>query len=171
VLDARLPPPAGRVPELEAAGRPIERRRFFLVRVERALDTNDPQDAAIRNDGNYSFPVSHVIAAWGDEANLGYHGANRAHSGIRWHSEGESESDRFAAYMQAHADDHLFVAASNHSVLLNETEYAYCCFRSDDLASAGIDMTGAGVTIVGFERVLTTRGTCITSSCTRFPKT
>jgi DOMON domain len=127
---------------------------FFLVRAERALDTADPQDLAIQNDGNYSFPISRVIAAWGDDANYGYHGANRAHSGIRWHSDGQSESELFKTHMEAASDASYLVAASNHSLTTDETEYAYFCSRSGDMVEAGVDMAGNGVTIVGFEPII-----------------
>jgi DOMON domain len=127
---------------------------FLLVRVRRALDTEDPQDLQISNDGNYSFPISRVIAAWGDEASYGYHGASRAHSGIRWYSTGESEADLFKEYMETASDSSYLVAASNYSVTTSETEYAYFCSRSSDMTAAGVDMTGDGVTIVGFEPII-----------------
>jgi DOMON domain len=127
---------------------------YFLVRVGRALDTTDPQDLAIQSDGNSTFPISRVIAAWGDGTHYGYHGANRAHSGIRWYSDGQSESELFQTYMESASDASYLAAASNHSLTTDETEYAYFCSRSSDMMEAGVDMAGSGVTIVGFEPVI-----------------
>jgi hypothetical protein len=127
---------------------------FFLVRVRRALDTGDPQDMKIHCDGDTSYYVSYAIAAWGDEANYGYHGAKRARSGLRWHSSGQSEDELFAEKMQAASAESYFIGASNHSIKLNDTEYAYFCVRSSDLMAAGIDMDGQGVTVVGFDAVI-----------------
>jgi hypothetical protein len=127
---------------------------FFLVRVSRALDTGDPQDRKIQCDGDTSYYVSYAIAAWGDSEAYGYHGPSRARSALRWHSSGTPEGQLFADKMQAASASSFFVGASNHSVKLNDTEYAHFCTSSADLKAAGIDMDGQGVTVVGFDAVI-----------------
>jgi DOMON domain len=54
--------------------------KFLIVEMRRALDTLDSQDWVITNDANVDLSPRRVIAAWGDESFMSYHGARNARS-------------------------------------------------------------------------------------------
>jgi hypothetical protein len=49
---------------------------FLIFEAVRLLDTGDPQDRLIVEDGDQALPSSRIIAAWSDSDYLQYHGSN-----------------------------------------------------------------------------------------------
>ena len=128
---------------------------FLLLQVRRKLDTGDTQDWPIRNDSDLTIPTSRIIAAWGDDEIVSYHGPHNARGAIRWfRSDNEPESQLFHAQMDSQATAHFVLGAHNHSIQPIETEYAQFCFGYTDLVeNMGVPLgsAAAGMTLIGFE--------------------
>ena len=126
---------------------------FFMVELRRKLETGDLQDLPIRNDSDVSIPVSRVIAAWGDDDVVSYHGPNNARGALRWFGSG-SEEDLFQALMDTQADNHFLLAAQQHAIpTINTTEYAHFCFSESDLQGMGVEMS-EGAAMIGFSPLI-----------------
>lgn len=123
---------------------------FLIVEVRRKLDTGDLQDWRIRDDSNPGVPVHRVIAAWGDNEQVSYHGPNNARGAVRWYDLFDDEFAVFAQAMDEDSNGNFFAGASNYTIKPVETEYKKFCVTGNDLRARGVDLD-AGVTAISFE--------------------
>ena len=127
---------------------------FLIFEATRLLDTGDPQDRALMDDALPAIPSTRIIAAWGDQERVGYHGPRRARGAVRWFADYESgdESTDFLLAM-AEADGSFFVGADNFAIPNVETTYQYFCVYWDELVAQGVPNKG-NMSIIGIEPVL-----------------
>ena len=123
---------------------------FLFFETRRLLDTGDPQDRAIINDGSSLTPTHRVIAAWGDSESYEYHGLNRARGSIRFFGTGSNQS-LFESAMNQHAEGSFTVQSLNHQVAARETQYAYTCVTRSDIIEQGFPDTNDKAYLIGFE--------------------
>jgi hypothetical protein len=128
---------------------------FLIFEAVRLLDTGDPRDRPIVEDGDAGLTEpSRIIAAWGDSDNLQYHGPNnRVRSSIRFYATGD---DSFQDMMDAQAEGSIDLTAKDYPIKANETEYAYFCFSYADLVNAGMPNNTA-LHAIGFESIIDPR--------------
>ena len=126
---------------------------FIIFEAERLLDTGDEHDRPIMDDISPNSPPHRVIAAWGDEESVSYHGQNRVRGAVRFHGEGVSDETKFANTMAANSDGSVAITARNHPVTEDETEYARFCFSYEDLVNGGLP-NGQEVQAIGFESII-----------------
>jgi hypothetical protein len=116
------------------ASRVEEDSDFMMVEVRRLLDTGDPQDRKIYNDGSIEISVTRVIAAWSDSETLQYHGpTSRTRAAVRWYGDSVADNSTFNAVMEAEADGFFEMRAGNAEIPAEETYYHESCFTWDDL--------------------------------------
>jgi len=128
-----------------------EDSEFLIVEVRRLLDTKDPQDRVIIEDGTLELPPSLVIGAWGD-GEMSFHGEKRARSAIRWYNHELSGEEAFSTLMNQESEGHFQMQARDHQIKTIETEYVDICFTWDDLLAQGIP---DGVfNVVGFRPIV-----------------
>lgn len=109
---------------------------FLIFEAVRLLDTGDPQDHPIIQDGDPGLAPSRVIAAWSDYDNLQYHGPNgRAQSSLRFYADSD---DAFQDVMAAEAEGSIELTAKDYPIKAMDTEYAHFCFNYADLVNAGM---------------------------------
>ena len=127
---------------------------FLIFEATRLLDTGDPQDRALMDDSLPVIPPTRIIAAWGDQERVGYHGPRRARGAVRWFANYESgdESTEFLLAM-AEADGSFFVGADSFAIPTEETTYQDFCVYWDDLVAQGIPNKG-NMSIIGIEPVV-----------------
>ena len=106
---------------------------FLVLEARRKLDPNDPQDRALIPDGDNVIPATRIIAAWGDQETVSYHGANRARGAARFYGSGVSEDISFQQAMAKYATGSFVVGAKNHVVQAVDTDYAYFCASTEDI--------------------------------------
>lgn len=142
---------------------------FVAVRLVRALDTEDSQDRVIFNDADLTLPATAIIAAWGEEETLSYHGKSRARSVVRFFTPDTDTSSITATSRSADtiADPYANAASeklqdmadgsfviyetSDYTIPSVETTYfANCINVTEYLTQEQID---AGVYIIGAEYV------------------
>lgn len=129
---------------------------FIVFEAERLLDTGDPMDRAIGFDGDFVIPPHRVIAAWGDDPTVSYHGNNRARSAVRFypaHGKSGREEDIFADEMTQEAEGYIDLIMPSHPISQNETEYVDLCFSHKDLVDLGMP-ADVPLHIIGFEPLI-----------------
>jgi hypothetical protein len=126
---------------------------FIMFETRRLLNTGDPQDREIMNDEFTLIPPHRVIAAWGDDPEVGFHGMNRARSAIRFFGLG-NEQATFETSMTKHADGFFELRSSNYPIKTIDTEYVDLCFTREDLVAQGVPNTTDLLNVIGFEPIL-----------------
>eukprot|EP00429_Kryptoperidinium_foliaceum_P006414 CAMPEP_0176006552 /NCGR_PEP_ID=MMETSP0120_2-20121206/2780_1 /TAXON_ID=160619 /ORGANISM="Kryptoperidinium foliaceum, Strain CCMP 1326" /LENGTH=595 /DNA_ID=CAMNT_0017339293 /DNA_START=320 /DNA_END=2107 /DNA_ORIENTATION=- len=126
---------------------------FMMIEFKRLLDTGDPQDKKIVDDSATLIPPHRVIAAWGDETEVSYHGMNRARGAIRFYGTGDDKAT-FDKAMAEQAEGSFIAASFEHEIAADETEYFRTCFSRDDLIAQGVPDTTDLLHIVGFEPLI-----------------
>ena len=124
---------------------------FLIFEAVRLLDTGDPQDHPIIQDGDPGSSPSRVIVAWSDYDNLQYHGPdNRAQSSLRFYA---NSTDGFQDIMAAEAEGSIELTAKDYQIKAMDTEYAHFCFNYTDLVNAGMP-NNTQLHMIGVEPIL-----------------
>lgn len=126
---------------------------WIIVEMSRLLNTNDEQDRAITNDADLWKAPTRIIAAWGDNDTISYHGANKARSAVRLFSDSnESEMNTIINKMERTSEGYFEIREDNHEIPAKQTEYHEVCKAFSEL---DIDLPEGqkGVTSVGGENV------------------
>jgi hypothetical protein len=134
---------------------------FLMVEMRRKLHTHDNQDWAIVIDPSVEKAPQRIIAAWGDEPFVGYHGTRTARSAIRWHSFGRDMMDDFHVHMNDYSVSTAGSTVStftffqdNYRVPTQPTRYIESCIAAADIQAQGVPLE-TGVAIIGLEAVVT----------------
>jgi len=93
-----------------------------------------------------------VIAAWGEDDQYMYHGANKARGTVRWHDQSLSGDVAFMETMEA-ADGYFEMRGENHPIKTVETEYFNYCFSWEELQAMGIP--DGAFSVIGFQPIET----------------
>lgn len=97
---------------------------WIILEVNRKLDTGDDQDLKILNDQDLIKPPTRLIAAWGNQSGLEYHGSNRARNSVRLFV--EEPVDLVKTLLQA--SDRVFtVTENNYEIPARDTTYHTLC--------------------------------------------
>ena len=126
---------------------------FIIFEAERSLDTGDEQDRPIMDDSSPTSPPHRVIAAWGNEESVSYHGQNHVRGAIRFHGEGVSDQTKFDNAMSTDSNGYVDLTARNYPVKEDETEYARFCFSTQDVVNSGLP-DGQDLQAIGFEAII-----------------
>ena len=143
---------------------------FMAVEIVRALDTGDPQDRPLVEDSDLTIPPSAVIAAWGDDSGMEYHGGNKARSLVRFYVEGPKspgvesvaraseitdvlykQGSMATQLLEASSDGNILVHEDNYEIPAIETYYHYACFNVSDYFTA--EQLEQGVHMIGMDYV------------------
>jgi hypothetical protein len=127
---------------------------FLMIEIKRLLNTGDPQDHILLNDESTIIPPRRVIAAWGDDSEMGYHGTNRARGAIRFFGTGNEETT-FQTSMAQYSNGTFELRASQYEIKTMETEYVELCITRDDLIAQGVPNTTDLLNVIGYEPILT----------------
>lgn len=125
---------------------------FIMWEGHRLINTQDAQDHDIVVDPSPGIPGHRVVAAWGDDSSIGYHGNNVARGAVRFAS---IEEPDFATMMTQKASASFLVQATNHTIRPVETDYVDFCVSKANVVSQGVPAS-TPLHVVGFEPVLTT---------------
>jgi hypothetical protein len=120
---------------------------WIIVEMSRLLDTHDTQDHVLNDDADISTPPTRLIAAWGDDASVSYHGTNRARSAVRLFA---SDSTPLADVLNEASDGYFDVLQDEFEIPSNETYYHSLCKTYDELSSA-LPEGQTNVTMIGGE--------------------
>lgn len=120
---------------------------WIIVEISRLLDTHDTQDHVLNDDADISTPPTRLIAAWGDDASVSYHGTNRARSAVRLFA---SDSTPLADVLNEASDGYFDVLQDEFEIPSNETYYHSLCKTYDELSS-GLPEGQTNVTMIGGE--------------------
>jgi dopamine beta-monooxygenase len=131
---------------------------FLIVELRRLLDTGDPQDRALMQDGTVGFPSTFVITAWGDSAPVAYHGINnRAKGAIRFFQANYDDSvDEFYAKMALESDGFIDMPARNYAIQPVDSEYVNVCYSWNQMVAQGVP--NSTFSVVGFEPIIDPAG-------------
>ena len=130
----------------------LEDEGWMIIEVKRALDTFDTQDIPIVNDQELWSAPTRIIAAWGDDDGLSYHGQNKARASIRLFAKGDESADdgvELREALEEQADGSFEVSEVDYVIPAKETTYHDICATYDDLFEkdaqddAGVAMIGA----------------------------
>jgi hypothetical protein len=127
---------------------------FLMIELKRLLNTGDPQDHVLLNDESTLIGPRRVIAAWGDDPEMGYHGAKRARGAIRFFGTG-NEQTTFQASMAQFSNGTFDLRASQYPIKTMETEYVEICVTRDDLIAQGVPNTTDLLNVIGYEPIVT----------------
>jgi hypothetical protein len=109
------------------------------VEAERALETNDLQDWSLRDDRELDGG-NKVIAAWGDQPTISYHGADRAKGELTFFGD-EEPIDRLAYVKSLPGVESLELRTDEFHIWTTQTFYWHMCI---DLAETmGVDPSEA----------------------------
>jgi len=123
---------------------------WLIVEMKRPLDTKDMQDRKIMDDSHVTFAPTRLIAAWGDQSSVGYHGLNRARTSVKLFAE-ESLFDAASVRnrLEQVADGSFDIMADNYLIPAKETTYANFCVTYDELKEKYGFQDGETVTLIG----------------------
>jgi hypothetical protein len=112
---------------------------FIMIQASRLLNTSDTQDRVLQYDASVEIPLSAVIAAWGDDASIGYHGDSHALSMIRWFSDSpDSLETEFERRMSEEASGSFIFQVPNYTIPQRDTTYHRICMYWDDVLAQGV---------------------------------
>jgi hypothetical protein len=131
---------------------------FIMFETKRPLNTNDPQDKPIVNDASMLIPGHRVIAAWGDSAEIGYHGLQRARGTIRFYGIGDEDAT-FKAAMENAAKGYIEIKSDNFVIPNVDTAYIDFCFSREDLINQGLPNITDLLNIIGWEPIVQANNT------------
>eukprot|EP00980_Cylindrotheca_fusiformis_P021252 scaffold8177_cov106-Cylindrotheca_fusiformis.AAC.4 len=97
---------------------------WIILEVNRKLDTEDLQDIQLQDDSDLIKPPTRLIAAWGDEAGVSYHGNNRARKAVRLFA---VEAINLSETLTETSDNFFDVAEDNYEIPAQDTEYHDVC--------------------------------------------
>lgn len=154
---------------------------WIILEVERFLDTQDPQDREIVDDSFVMAAATRLIAAWGDEEEVGYHGPNRANRAIKLFQppppQNEDDEDPATTTTTttrsnnnnnnvpvAQGDGSFLVVQDDYSIPARETKYRSFCMTKDQILATlpnnGISLEeGASLTMIGVDPLIDERTT------------
>lgn len=126
---------------------------FVIFEAYRDLNTGDPQDRSIINDGNAgNVPAHRIIAAWGDSQQISYHGpTNRVQSAVRFYGQ-PNDLAVFRQTMQAQAEGSFVIKAIDYKIKQQDTEYKHFCFSRQALIDLGAP--NKAIQVIGWEPIV-----------------
>lgn len=140
--------------------RSVSDGEFIIFEAERPLNTGDSQDRPILDDSSPSVPPHRIIAAWGDEDAVSYHGKNnRVRGAIRFHGESNGQLDRdiFMSSMTVDSEGFFDVTAEDYPLPKDRTKYIEPCFSHRHLKRLGLPKDNA-IHVIGFEPLIGNAG-------------
>jgi dopamine beta-monooxygenase len=101
---------------------------WIILEINRKLDTQDSQDHKIANDQALFIAPTRLIAAWGDQSVVSFHGLNRARNAVRLFAEDSvSVSEALKETLEQNSDSFFDVREDNHQISTAETDYHVVC--------------------------------------------
>jgi hypothetical protein len=101
---------------------------WIILEVNRKLDTEDSQDHELLNDQDLSNAPTRLIAAWGDQSVVSFHGLNRARNAVRLFAEDSgSVSEDVMETLVQNSDGFFEVRQDNYQISPEETVYYDVC--------------------------------------------
>ena len=123
---------------------------FIMWEGRRLANTQDVQDHEIVIDPQPGLPAHRVVAAWGESAQISYHGNQVVRGAVRFIDTPEID---FATQMDAAATSSFVVRATDHELRLVDTDYVDFCVSKANIVAQGVRGDKALHTI-GFEPII-----------------
>lgn len=123
----------------------------MVVEMSRLLDTRDTQDHAIKNDEELWSAPTRIIAAWGDETSVSYHGNSKSRASVRLFAEGDDSVDDGVGLredLESESDGYFEVREDNYVIPARETTYHDICKTYDELFDVD-SQDEDGVAVIG----------------------
>ncbi|CAJ1960436.1 unnamed protein product [Cylindrotheca closterium] len=128
---------------------------WLILEVRRPLDTGDFQDHVLRNDEELWMAPTRLIAAWGDDNSLGYHGLNTARNSVRLFSKNSgSTSSALQASLDSKSDGSFVVTESSYQIPTRDTTYHELCMTYSDIQQE-IGTATVPLTLIGAIPIIT----------------
>ena len=108
----------------------------MIVEVRRSIDTGDTQDRAISGDADLWTAPTRIVAAWGDDESVSYHGDKKVRGSVRIFAEYGSEITETQALLdtlEGGSDGYFDVVHADYEIPAEETKYRYLCKTFDEL--------------------------------------
>lgn len=118
---------------------------WIIVEMSRLLDTQDTQDHVLKNDADLWRAPTRIIAAWGDDTVLSYHGKKKARSAVRLFA---TDSTSLEDVLSETSDGYFDVLQEEFEIPSNETYYHSLCKTYDELSST-LPEGQSNVTMIG----------------------
>lgn len=122
---------------------------WIIVEMSRLLDTQDSQDHVLKDDADIWRPPTRIIAAWGDDSTVSYHGKNKARTAVRIFA---SEATVVDDVLSEASDGYFDVVQEDFEIPTNETYYHELCKTFDELSGA-LPEGQSNVTMIGGESI------------------
>jgi hypothetical protein len=101
---------------------------WIILEINRKLDTQDSQDHKIANDQELFIAPTRLIASWGDQSVVSYHGLNRARNAVRLFAEDSvSISEGITETLVQNSDGFFEVREDNYQISTADTNYHTVC--------------------------------------------
>lgn len=128
---------------------------WIILEAKRPLDTGDFQDHVIRNDEELWMAPTRLIAAWGDQSSIGYHGLNTARNSVRLFAKNSGNiSNALQASLETNSDGSFDVTESMYQIPARDTTYnEYCMTYSDIQKEIGTETVP--LTLIGAIPIIT----------------
>jgi len=110
---------------------------WIIIEMNRKLDTGDSQDHVIQNDEDLWNAPTRLIAAWGDDKAILYHGNKKAKSSVRLFG----DSKGLVEVLAEESDGSFEVLEDNFEIPAQETTYHDNCKTFDELKDQ-LDLSG-----------------------------
>ena len=120
---------------------------WIIVEMSRLLETQDTQDHALKNDAEIWRAPTRIIAAWGDDTSISYHGDNKARTAVRLFA---TDSTPLEDVLSEASDGFFDVLQEEFELPTNETYYHSLCKMYEELSSK-LPEGQRNVTMIGGE--------------------
>jgi hypothetical protein len=126
---------------------------WMIVEISRSIDTGDAQDRPIVYDVDLWTAPTRIIAAWGDDDAVSYHGEKKGKGSIRIFANytGEvTENKALLDSLELGMDGYFDVVADDFEIPTDVTTYEYLCKTFDEL-NLTLPDGQSSVTMIGGE--------------------
>ncbi|CAM9395306.1 unnamed protein product [Sphacelaria rigidula] len=110
----------------------------LVFEAERSLETSDTQDRSLVDDSVEGTNPTRLIAAWGSQDSVSYHGSNVGQAQvILFEEDNEASTDLLVDIKAADDISYFDIAAQNYTIPAEKTEYEFFCVPASELPVEG----------------------------------
>lgn len=109
---------------------------WMILEMSRSMDTGDAQDRPIMYDVDLWTAPTRIIAAWGDDDAVSYHGEKKGRGSLRIfanYTDEVTENKALLDTLELGMDGYFDVVEDDYEIPTNETTYQYLCKTFDEL--------------------------------------
>ncbi|CAM9153832.1 unnamed protein product [Sphacelaria rigidula] len=110
----------------------------LVFEAERSLETSDTQDRSLVDDTVEGTNPTRLIAAWGSQDSVSYHGSDVGQAQVILFAEdNEASTDQLVDVKAAEDISYFDVAAQNYTMPAEKTTYEFFCMSASELPVEG----------------------------------